>query len=382
MKTKHFFNTGTVHKLRQAGAVLGVFALLVAMNVVYVPRAYAAQMGQIRLLQTRIKAATTADVTLQFTVPTGVDASTDTITITFDSGYNLGTFALTDYDFEVGNSGTCASASFTDKTLAASAAATTWGIATTGTPKTVVTLTAPSDATTGEVTAGRCVQLLIGSGATAGGAGATVVTNPSAGNYDVDITSELGTTDDSGSGSISIIADEQVAVSATVDPTITFTVDDNTIGFGALSTSTGRWATGDTLGGNASAGSTPTAAHTMTLATNALSGYAITYNGATLTSGSNTIDVASISSDSDGTPNSEQFALSASTSGNATIASGYARGANSTWNFVASTTTTLVSETVATATETISLSYLGNIAATTEAGSYSTTVTYIATAVF
>ncbi len=382
MKTKHLLNIGTVHKLRQAVAVLGVFSLLAAMNLVYVPRAQAATMGQIKLLQTRIKAATTTDVTLQFTVPTGVDASTDSITITFDSGYDLGTFALADYDFETSLDITCSSAFYSDKTLAASAAAGTWGIATTGTPKRIVTLTAPTNATTGEVSAGTCVQLIIGSGATAGGAGATVVTNPSAGNYDVDITSELGTTDDSGSGSISIIADEQVAVSATVDPTITFTVDDNTIGFGALSTATGRWATGDTLGGNASAATLPTAAHTMTLATNALTGYAITYNGATLTSGSKTIDVASITSDSDGTPNSEQFALSASTSGDATIASGYARGTNSTWNFVASTTTTLVSESVATATETISLSYLANIAATTEAGAYSTTVTYIASGVF
>lgn len=370
--------------LRRSVSIVAMFALLgMTLQFWMIEPAHADTMAQIKLVLSTVKAATTADVTLQFTVPTGVDASTDSITVTFDSGYNLGTFALTDYDFEVGNSGTCSSASFTDKTLAASAAAGTWGVATTGTPKTVVTLTAPTDATTGEVTAGRCVQLRIGSGATQGGAGATVVTNPSAGNYDVDITSELGTTDDSGSGSVSIISNDVVNVTSTVDPYITFTVSDNTIGFSALSTSTGRWATGDLTGGDASGGSTPTAAHTLTLATNAPSGWAITYNGATLTSGSNTItDAATISSDSDGTPGSEQFGISASTDGNATIATGYARGANASWDYVVSTTTTLVSESVGTATETISVSYLANIASTTEAGTYTTNVTYVASGVF
>ncbi len=372
-------------RLRRSISITAIVALLsMTLQFFVVQPASAATMGQIRLILTRVKAATTTDATLQFTVPTGVDASTDTITVTFDTGYDLGTFALTDYDFEIGDGATCSSATFTDETLAASAGAGAWGVATTGTPKTVVTLTAPTDATTGEITAGRCVQLKIGSNATQGGAGATVVTNPSAGNYDVDITSELGTTDDSGSGSVSIVVNEQVAVTATVDPYITFTQpDDNAIGFGALSSSTGRWATADATGGNASAGSTPTSAHTMAVATNAPSGWAITYSGATLTSGANTItDAATIASDSDGTPGSEQFGISASTDGNATVASAYARGTNASWDFVVSTTTTLVSETVGTATETISVSYLANIAATTEAGSYSTTITYIASGTF
>ncbi len=163
---------------------------------------------------------------------------------------------------------------------------------------------------------------------------------------------------------------------------ITFSISDTTIGFGALSAATGRWATGDLNGSNASAGSTPTAAHTMTITTNARSGYAITYSGATLTSGGNTIDVASIDEDSDGTPGSEQYGLSVSTDGNATIASGYLRDTAADFTWVASTTTTIVSETSSTATETISASYLGNISTVTEAGSYSTTVTYIASGTF
>lgn len=368
-------------RMRRSVSIVAIFALLgMTLQFWMIEPTNAATMAQIRLILTRVKAATTTDATLQFTIPTGVDASTDTITVTFDSGYNLGTFALTDYDFEVGDGATCSTALFTDKTLAASAAAATWGVATTGSPKTVVTLTAPTDATTGEVTAGRCVQLKIGSNATQGGAGATVVTNPSAGNYDVDITSELGTTDDSGSGSISIIADEQVSVTSTVDQSITFTVDDNTIGFGALSASAAAWATGN-LAGSAS----DTVAHTMTIATNAATGWAISYNGATLTSGGNTIDVASITNDADGTQASEQFGMGFSTSGNSTVVAAYDHNATAgsrDWAFLASTTTTVFSEAVATATETISAFYLANIATTTEPGTYTTTITYIASGTF
>jgi hypothetical protein len=81
----------------------------------------------------------------------------------------------------------------------------------------------------------------------------------------------------------------------------------------------------------------------------------------------------------------EQFAIAASTDGDATIASGYDHNAvagSRDWNFVASTTTTLASETVPTATETLSMFYLANISALTEAGSYASTITYNATANF
>ncbi len=378
MKNMHFLTRQAALRIRRVTTILAVLAMVFAF--LPPPSANALAMAQIRWVQTRIKAATLSDVQLQFTIPTGVDASTDTITLTFDTGYDLGTFVLTDYDFEVGDSGTCSTAAFTDETLAASPAAGVWGIATTGAPKRIVTLTAPTDATTGEVTAGRCVQLLIGSNA---GGGSTVVTNPSTGNYDVDITSELGAVDDSGSGSIAIITDEQVTVSATVDPSITFVVSSGaSVSFGTLLTGTGRWATSGG-GANASA-TTPDAGTVFQVATNAPTGWALTYNGATLTipSAAPTIDVATIVGDSDGTQNTEQFALTASTDGNSTIASGYLRDATSDLKFVAGSAQTLVSEAIATNTENITVSYLANIGGATEAGAYSTTLTFIASATF
>ena len=175
---------------------------------------------------------------------------------------------------------------------------------------------------------------------------------------------------------MSIIANDQVVITATVAPTITFTVSDNTIEFGTLSTSAATWA--DNAGGS----TTDVAAHTLTAATNATGGYIVSYNGATLTSGSDTITVAAQTDDANGDPGEEQFGLGISTDGDATITSGYSNAGTPDWTWVASTTTTIITETGPTATETFSMRYLANIAATTEAGAYTTTVTYIATGTF
>ncbi|MFA6512222.1 MAG: hypothetical protein WCV86_03820, partial [Patescibacteria group bacterium] len=185
---------------------------------------------------------------------------------------------------------------------------------------------------------------------------------------------------DDGKYAVDFVADDSVDVTGTVDATMTFAISDVDVGFGTLDASNPRWAN---AGGTGSA--TDTAAHTLSLATNATDGYAITYNGATLTSGADTITVASISNDADGTQGSEQFAMGFSTDGDATIAAAYDHNAtpgSRDWAFVASTTTTLASELGPTATETISAFYLANIAGNTEAGIYSTSVTYIATATF
>ncbi len=321
----------------------------------------------------RLKASTAANHTIYFVTPTGLTAGQD-ITLTFSADFTgVSSIVFGDVDFATGDSATCTSASYTEQTLAGTPSGATWGIGASGQ---VITITSG----TGTVTANRCVRIKIGTNATSGTTGSNQISNGAA--DDDDTLAVGGTFGDSGTLSYDIISDDQVSISATVAPTISFTVDDNTVGFGTLSSSTGRWATGDTTGGNASAGSTPTAAHTLTVGTNAASGYSVTYYGATLTSGGNTITAASITTDSDGTTGSEQFALSVSASGDATIASGYARGTNSSWNFVANTATTIVSETVPTATETLSVSYLANISTLTEAGSYSTTLTYIATGNF
>lgn len=160
----------------------------------------------------------------------------------------------------------------------------------------------------------------------------------------------------------------------TIDPVVTFSISDNLITFGNLSSSSPRYAN-TTTGSNSDV-----VAHTMSASSNAPSGYVITYLGNTLTSGSDTISVAS-SVSGDGTQGVEQFGLSLSTSGSATIPVAY-RQSGPTRTFVANTTTTIASTSGITSSETFSLHYLTNIASETEAGEYTTNITYILTGTF
>lgn len=162
-------------------------------------------------------------------------------------------------------------------------------------------------------------------------------------------------------------------VSVTVLQSISFVISDEQIGFGSIASSAVRYATGDTLGSG-----TVTAAHTLSFNTNAAEGYSVSYRGDVLKSGGNDINAATITGDADGTPGTEQFAVSLQTSGDATIPSVY-QYTSSNWSFAPNATTTLVSESNASTVENIDLYYLANTAPNTPAGTYSTTMTYIIT---
>lgn len=160
----------------------------------------------------------------------------------------------------------------------------------------------------------------------------------------------------------------------TVDPVISFSISDNSINFGNLSSSGPRYAN-TTSGSN-----TDTVAHTISAGSNASGGYIITYNGNTLTSGVNTINVAS-SVSGDGTSGVEQFGISLATNGGATIPVPY-RQTGPTRTFVANTTTQIAETSGITSSETFEIHYLANISTQTEAGEYTTNITYIATGSF
>ncbi len=161
----------------------------------------------------------------------------------------------------------------------------------------------------------------------------------------------------------------------TIEPTLTFAVSDASVGFGIVTPSSARYATPS--GGSG----TNTIAHTMMVSGNGTSGYTITYYGATLSSGGNTIDPATISSDADGSPGSEQFALSLSTSGGATIPSSY-RQSSLNWDYADSTTTPIASTAGPTSSETLSFRYLTNTSSNTQSGQYTTAITYVLTGNF
>lgn len=323
----------------------------------------AAPLTSVSDVMSRLKASTLSNHTIKFITPTGVAAG-GTMTITFPAGFTMGTFNVNNVDLSTGAS--CSSIS-SERTLAASASGSTWGVAQ---ATQTITITSGTDT----ITAGHCVEVEIGSNATSGATGSTQITNPATpGTYQITIGGTFG---DTGSTSVQIIADDQVVVTATVDQTLSFSISDNTTEFGTLGSGAAKYA--DDSAGNAAS----VVAHNLVAGTNAAGGYIITYNGTNLQSGANIIDAATITGDVDGTPGSEQYALSLSKSGgSATVTSAYDQASNN-WAFVPSTTTTLVTQTAVEASTTYDVRYIANIATLTPAGSYSSTINYIATATF
>lgn len=175
-------------------------------------------------------------------------------------------------------------------------------------------------------------------------------------------------------GNVVGISNEAIS---TVIQSISFSVNTNAVGFGSLTNATSRYATGDGAGSSGTI-----AAHTLAVATNATNGYSVTYSGPQFSTASHSISGATITADIDGTPGTEQFALSASTDGGPTIPSAY-QYTSQNWNYIPNTQTTIAYKTsVALSTESIYAYYLANIAPTTTAGLYNTVLTYTTTANF
>ncbi len=324
--------------------------------------AQAASLTSVKDTLSTVAASANANHTIQFVSPSGV-TNGSTIEITFPAGFSLTGVVEDDVDIAGSTEGELT-------TAANCAAAEKASVAISGQVLTITLCSGDG----GDFTGAETITIEVGDNATASGTGSNKIDNPTAGGYVVSI---AGTMTDSGAYAVSIISDDSVNITATVPTAITLTISDTTIGFGNLVTANARYANSTATGSD-----TSTAAHTFTIATNAATGYAITYYGATLTSGGNTISAATISNDDDGTPGSEQFAFGVTTNGNGTIASGYDANTTADYNFVPSTTTPFFSETGPTATETISAYYIANISGTTEAGSYSTDITYVATGTF
>ena len=328
--------------------------------------AHAASLTSMSDNMSRLKTSTLSDHTIKFVTPGGVAAG-QSFTITFAAGFALGTFNVNNVD--VATAATCGG-SFTDKTLAASPATTTWGVSQSGQ---VITVLSGTDT----IAATSCISVEIGANATFGASGASIITNPSSGGAAIiSISVNAGT--DTGSIAVPIVATpfDQVTVTANVDPTISFAITDASIGFGTLTTANVRYATGDTLGATS-----PTSAHDITVSTNAGSGYTVYVEGATLTSGSNTITAIG-SSATASNPNSEQFGIKVTAAGGSGAALAPYNTANYAYGATGTTQDPIASSAGSSATTTFSITYIANIAATTEAGAYSTNLTYTATGSF
>ncbi|QQR77534.1 MAG: hypothetical protein IPJ67_00030 [Candidatus Moraniibacteriota bacterium] len=110
-----------------------------------------------------------------------------------------------------------------EATLAGSAGAATWGAAFSGTENRVLTLTYPSSGGTA-ITAGWKVVVEIGTNAS--GRRSQIDNPTTAANYVIAITGTFG---DTGQIATAIVDDDQVVVSTTIDPYLTFTLSQNTV---------------------------------------------------------------------------------------------------------------------------------------------------------
>lgn len=166
------------------------------------------------------------------------------------------------------------------------------------------------------------------------------------------------------------------ATAAGVPQTLSFNISDASIGFGSISAVQTRYATGDTLGTTTD----NTDAHTISIASNASGGYAMTISGTTLTAGGNTINAigASAAAPSIGT---EQFGVRVGVnSGTGSAAAPY-NGVN--WAYdTAAFPDTIVTGPGDSVSTVFGARYMANTAANTEPGSYGAVITYTVTAVF
>ena len=351
-----------------------VFYLVVAILTLfsYPQIAQGASITSISDVMTRLKASTLSSHNITFTMAAAnTFAAGETITVDFDEDggkfvVDGASSAIADFGFNdgterviVGTDGDCAG--HLDVNDVAVGINDTTGVLT----FTACTVIVPS-------ASGATVNIEYGTAA----GGTNRVTNPAAATYVIDIGGTFG---DTGKFGVAIITDDQVVVSTTIDPTLTFTITTNTVTL----TKTG--------GGNPDSSNTgynEGAANTLAASTNGDGGYTITYNGATLT-GANTIDaMAAKTTSSTGT---EQFGINLKNNatpntgadpsgGSGTPAADY--NTADQFRFIVGTTTDLASASAPSDTTTFTVTYIVNVAGTTEAEVYTTTITYICTGNF
>lgn len=197
--------------IAKATAIITILSMFASVSP-----ARAATLTQVSDVMTRLKVSALADHEIKFVTPTGVSAG-QTIVFTLPSDFSIAAaFDFTDADLAEGSTGTCSSATFTETTLAAAPSGTTWGAVRTS--ATVFTFTSG----TGTITAGRCVRIRLGTNAVSGTTGDQQITNATtAGSKSLTLG---GTMADSATFAVAIVTDDQVSVTASVDPSLTFNV--------------------------------------------------------------------------------------------------------------------------------------------------------------
>jgi hypothetical protein len=355
MTSTHSFSTA-FHKVLSA-----LLALAVLLFVFPLPQAHAAAITSVSDTMSNQTVSATSSHAIRFVTPTGANQNTDDIVLTFPSDYNFTGKTIGTVTFTHGATTGLEST----ETLAAAPSATAWGAVFSGTQNRVLTLTAPTDGTGAAVLAPNDKIII-----TYDGTNSVNPTTP--GSYTLTVSGSFG---DSGDITNNILTNSQVAVTATVPQSLTFSISDNTISFGSLSAASARYASG-----TASGQATEVEAHNLIVGTNAGSGYTMTLAGNTLTSGLNTITAigGANTASSIGT---EQFGVRMSASGGSGAVSAPYAAAGFAFDSGAFPDA-IASASGSSANTTYSARYVSNITSSTEAGAYTATLTYVATANF
>lgn len=375
-------------KIKNHSRKLLVLFLVLSLSGVFTYYKYTQAAALTTLSDTisRLKTSEPSNHDIRFRTPTGTSAENIVIKLgtegTFTGGASMG---VEDIDFQYGSSQAevnddCTSGCTQASLVLGSGGVGTWGASWSSTD---LTLDYPSSGGTA-ISANDYVRVLIGTNATNGGAGNTQLSNPaSTGNKTFSI--EIGNVTDSAKIAVAIVSNEQVSMSANVDPSITFTLSANSSAFGTLSTSAIDIADTNI---------------TLTVGTNAQSGYTVTAqdsgsgtNPGLYNSNASALIGSTDSSFSNGptdlTPGTEGYGICAyGSSGSPTIAARYTSGgagcASDDWvGGLEITATTIFSRaTSMTANDAAIVVHKAAIANWTAAGSYTDTITYIATGNF
>ena len=310
---------------------------------------------------TREKASTPSNHTIKFKTPTGVPVGSN-FQITFPVGFNMSTIVFGDMDISWGNTTGLENNDTAAQALAANPSGPTWGAAVAG-----QVLTITSTASTGStIPANSIIVVEIGTNATYGGTGThQIVNHATPASYTITIGGGFG---DTGTMKIVIVTDEQVAMTGSIDPTLTFSLSANTTAFGNLTT--GAVATGGTV-------------VQLTVGTNANTGYAITvqdtyaglYNAGTVSTIASAHAILAAGT--------EGYGIQAAVGlGTPTISAGYLYSGTEVGQLTVAPQNIATNATATTTNHRIDITHKASINPTTEPGNYVDTITYIATALF
>lgn len=204
---------------------LAALLLVATVYPLFTKPLFSASLTALSDTMSRQKVSENADHTVQFDLVTTWDA-TETVVVNFADDFTSTGFANTEAeDFDITWEGA-------EKTIVASGscAANSIEITTVDTTNDVFTFTLCSGSTASAAT--DTIVIEIGNHASAGGAGNDQIDNPSGtGSKTISIT---GPGADSGTLAVPILTDDQVTVSATVDPSITFSLETTTCALGTL----------------------------------------------------------------------------------------------------------------------------------------------------